>query len=123
MHNGVVKLKVLHVDRCTRKNSLRINAIMGSPEYEQLKGESQSLCVFATSQIDLPTSSTKMGKNGKFCKYLLLPPKIRRQYTTKDYDFEKLKSGITEFKGKIYVIFEVPPNNHPSEPSENPIRE
>jgi len=57
--------------------------------------------------ITEPTSFTKTGARHSFAKYLLFPVKLRRQFKTDEFDFEKLQCGTVLYKDKLYVVYGV----------------
>jgi len=81
--------------------------IIGVPEFEQLAGNLDNLCVFATKTVTEPSSVIKSGKRSQFSKYLLFPVALRRKFKTTDFDFEKLVCGVVEYKDALYVVYGV----------------
>jgi hypothetical protein len=102
---GVLSLKILRVDDGKRQNAVEIHAILGAPEFEQLLGSLDSLCVFATKTITEKSSVIKTGARHSFAKYLLLPVSVRRKIKSDEYDFENIKCGTVRHRDTIYVVY------------------
>jgi len=104
----VVRTRILYIEDSKKPRGVEIKAIMGLPEFEQLVGSLDNLCVFACKTITEPASVIKTGARHSWAKYILFPVKLRRRFKTTDFDFENLTCGTVEYKDKLYVIYAVP---------------
>lgn len=104
-------MKILNLIDNTN-NGVTIKAKMGTHEFEQLLGNLDNLCTFATKTINENATYIKTGSKHSYAKYLLFPVKLRRKYKANEYDYEQMQCGTIEYKQKLYVIYEVPKQNH-----------
>ena len=102
---GVVRTRILYIEDSKKPRGVEIKAIMGLPEFEQLVGSLENLCVFACKTITEPASVIKTGARHSWAKYILFPVKLRRKFETTDFDFENLTCGTVEYKDKLYVVY------------------
>ncbi len=101
-------MRILRIENSKKPNGVEINALMGEAEFRQLLGYLDNLCVFATKTIIEPATAIKTGARHSYAKYLLFPVKLRREFKTHDFDFEKIVCGTVKYREKLYVIYEVP---------------
>lgn len=103
-------MKVLNLKNGARKGNggVEFSGIMGGPEFRQLLGNLDSLCVFATQTITEGASFIKTGARHSYAKYFLFPVKLRRKYRADEYDFEKLLCGTVEYRDRLFVVYGVP---------------
>ena len=85
-----------------------VSALLTQEEYAELQGRLDDLRVFAATLIDEPASTIKTGARHSYAKYLLFPVKLRRRWRTDQFDFEKLRCGVLNHEGTLYVIYAVP---------------
>lgn len=100
-------MRILNVEDGKKRKGIIIKAIIGVPEFEQLAGNLDNLCVFATKTVTEPSSAIKTGARHSFAKYLLFPVKLRRRFKASDFDFEKIICGTVEYKDTLYVVYGV----------------
>ena len=100
-------LKILDLKNGTRKGGVEFNGILGAPEFRQLLGNLDNLCVFATQMITEPATITKTGAKHNYAKYFLFPSKLRKRYKGEEFDFQSLKCGTVEYKNKLFVVYGV----------------
>jgi len=100
-------LMILHLEQSQQPNSVEVKARMEGSEFEQLLGNLDGLRVFASKTITEPASVVQTGARHSYAKYLLFPVKLRRQFQTDEYDFEKLRCGALRYRERLYVIYEV----------------
>ena len=101
-------MKILSLEESGQPGSVVIKSTMGVPEFEQLIGRLDNLCVFATKTVNEPASFTKTGARHSWAKYLLFPVTLRRRFRTDHFDFEKLTCSTVLYKDGLYVIYKVP---------------
>lgn len=99
---------ILHLEQSQKPGAVEVRAIMDDAEFEQLIGNLDNLCVFAAKTITEPASAIQTGARHSYAKYLLFPVRLRRQFKTDDYDFDKIRCGVLKHKDKLYIIYEVP---------------
>jgi len=104
----VVVLIILNLEQGQKPGTVEVKAIMEDAEFEQLVGNLDNLCVFATKTVTEPSSAIQTGARHSFARYLLFPVRLRRQFKTDEFDFDKLLCGAVEQKDKLYVIYGVP---------------
>lgn len=100
-------MKILTLEENNRPHSVEIKAVMGDTEFQQLLGRLDNLAVFATETINAPAAAIKTGARHSYAKYLLFPVKLRREFRTDGYDFDKLDCGVVRYRDKLYVIYGV----------------
>lgn len=105
-------MRILNVEDSKKKHGVIIRAIMGEPEFKQLVGNLDNLCVFATKTLTEPATFIKTGARHSFAKYLLLPVALRRKLKTDEFDFEQLACATIEYKDKVYVVYGVGKRSH-----------
>lgn len=98
-------MKILRIDDGKRPTAVEIHAILGAPEFEQLLGSLDNLCVFATKTITERSSAIKTGARHSFAKYLLLPVSVRRKIKADEYDFENIRCGTVRHRDTVYVVY------------------
>lgn len=104
----MVTLIILHLEQSQKPGAVEVRAIMDDAEFEQLVGNLDNLCVFSTKTITETASAIQTGARHSYAKYLLFPVRLRRQFKTDDYNFEKIVCGAVKHGSKLYVIYEVP---------------
>ena len=100
-------MRILTFRDSRKPKGIEISALMGVPEFAQLAGNIENLCVFATKTITEPSSVIKTGARHSYAKYLLFPVKLRRLFKGTDFEFEKIVCGTVEYKDALYVVFGV----------------
>lgn len=100
-------MQILKIEDGKRPKAVKIHAVLGAPEYEQLLGSLDNLCVFATKTITEKSSVVKTGARHSFAKYALIPVALRRKIKAEEYDFENMKCGAVRYKDAVYLIFGV----------------
>ena len=100
-------MRIIKVENSRKRNAVKIRAIMGTAEFEQLCGSLHELCVFATKTLQESATAVKTGKRHSWVKYLLLPVKLRRQFKTAEFDFDKIECGVAKYRDRLYVIYGV----------------
>lgn len=100
-------MKILDLEDGKKAKRVVIRALMGVPEFEQLGGSLDKLCVFSTKTIREPSSVIKTGARHSYAKYFLFPVSLRRRFKTEEYDFENLKSGTVAYKDEVFIVFGV----------------
>jgi hypothetical protein len=101
-------LRILNLEASKRPRGIEIKALLSDTEFGQLLSQLDNLCVFATQTITEPATAIKTGARHSYAKYLLFPVKLRRQFKTDDFDFEKVECGAVKYRDKLYVIYGVP---------------
>lgn len=101
-------MKILGLSRPKKSEGLIIEGLMSHDEFRQLNGHLCKLLVLPSTRLDIDASYTKTGSRHNAAKYLLVPVKLRRQFTLDEYDFSDLKCGAVEGDGKVFLIYEVP---------------
>ncbi|MDA2934367.1 hypothetical protein MYX82_08485 [Acidobacteria bacterium AH-259-D05] len=101
-------MRILYIENSKKPNGIEIRGLLGDAEFKQLVGNLDFLCVFATRTIIERATCIKTGARHSFAKYLLFPVKLRRQFKTDQFDFEKMNCGFVHYRDKVYVIYEVP---------------
>lgn len=104
-------MMILHLEQSQQPNAVEVKARMEDSEFEQLLGNLDELRVFASKTIIEPASVIQTGARHSYAKYLLFPVKLRRQFRTDEYDFEKLRCGALKHREKLYIIYEVARGN------------
>ena len=92
---------------------------MGTTEFKQLGGDLTGLVVFASSKVTEPATAIKTGARHSHVKYLLFPAKLRHQFKTEDYDFEKIACGTATYRDRLFVIYSVPREDWVGQPQED----
>ena len=87
------------------EKSFVIKAVAGEPEFRQLKGYTDKVCIFASQTIDMPVRITKTGARHSYAKWLLLPSKLRAMVDTAEYDFSNIKAGFVESMDCVFFIY------------------
>lgn len=101
-------MRILRIEDSRKPNGIEIRGLMGNAEYEQLVGNLDNLMVVATRTITERATVTLTGARHSAAKYLLFPVRLRRQFKTDEFDFEKLLCGSLRYKDKLYIVYEVP---------------
>lgn len=104
-------MEILNLSSGKKPNKVEIKAHMEVTEFRRLLGYLNHLCVFETETIAEHSSVIKTGARHRFAKYLLFPVKLRKQFKTNDFDFEKLTCVAIKFEDNLFVIYKVPPKS------------
>ncbi|NIQ17154.1 MAG: hypothetical protein GTO02_23065 [Candidatus Dadabacteria bacterium] len=89
------------------QDTIEVKAHIQINEYKQLNGDLETLKIFSPETIKEKATIIKTGSRANYAKYLLLPVALRRQFQTKEWNYEELKCGKIEHQQKLYIIYEI----------------
>ena len=104
----VVKLRILNFEQQKNTGGVKVTAMMSMPEFQHLVKNLDKIGTFDKSTVIEPASTVKTGAKHSYAKYLLFPVKLRRQFQTDSFDFDKLACGALAQEDTLYVIYRVP---------------
>ena len=99
---------IIKLQKSTKPRGIEVRALMSDVEFEHLLGHLDHLCVFATKTISEPATTIKTGARHSYARYLLFPVRLRRQFKTDEFDFERISCGTVKYREKLYVVYAVP---------------
>lgn len=103
----MVWIKILEFNQKGSSNSILLKVLAGEPEFRQLLGYTDHICMFATHTVDEPVKITKTGARHSFAKWFLLPAKLRVEFGADEYDFNSAKAGAIRYKEGLFFIYRV----------------
>ena len=101
-------MRILLLEASKRPRAVEVLVLMGTTEFKQLGGDLTGLVVFASSRILEPATAIRTGARHRQAKYLLFPSRLRHQFKTEAYDFQKILCGTATYRDKWFVIYSVP---------------
>ncbi|MBI4454748.1 MAG: hypothetical protein HY644_02495 [Acidobacteria bacterium] len=112
-------MRILKVEKTAEPHVVRITAVLGETEFEQLAGNLDHLCIFSTKTICEPSRATRTGARHSWAGWLLFPKCLQRQFKTENFDFERIKCGVVKYLDKLYIVHEVSRKSFGSLPADN----
>jgi len=103
----VITTIIRNIRTSDNPENIEIKAQLHQNEYKQLNGDLDTLKIFSPETIKEKATFIKTGSKANYAKYLLLPVSLRRQFQTKEWNYEQLKCGKIEHQQKLYIIYEL----------------
>ena len=100
-------MKILELSQQNTNHSIVLKALAGEPEFRQLQGFIDHICMFATQTINQDVKITKTGARNHLAKWFLVPAKLRAQFDGQDYDYNNVKAGLVEHKDCVFFVYKV----------------
>lgn len=100
-------MRILRVESKNKSNGVVMRVQVGKPEFKQLQGSLNNICMFSVDTITEPAKVTKTGARHSHAKWFLLPVKMRMKYKSDGMDFETTRVGDIEYKDKVFFIYMV----------------
>ena len=100
-------MKILELSQQNSNHSIILKALAGEPEFRQLQGFIDHICMFATQTINQDVKITKTGARNHLAKWFLVPAKLRVQCDGQDYDYNNVKAGLVEHKDCVFFVYRV----------------
>ncbi len=100
-------MKIVHIDNGAQATRVLITAFLGKPEFAQLNGHLENLCVFAPQLITDRATLTKTGARNSAAKYILFPKVLRPRFPIAEFDVGSLTCGTVKHGENLFVIYKV----------------